>query len=90
MHVIPKYMVELWSELFQNKESILLKGAGHETLKYYGRLRLTLRINNHVITSDFEVADVRRAILSVGVMEEHGWRVVIDRKEKGIVRDQVY
>ena len=25
-------MVELWSELFQNKESILLKGAGRETL----------------------------------------------------------
>ena len=90
VHVIPKHKVELWNDELQNGESILLNGAGHERLKYYGRLRITLRIAKHEITSDFEVADVRRAIFSVGVMEEHGWRTTIDKNEKAIVRDQVH
>ena len=80
VHVIPRWMVELWSDLLQRGEDIILKGAGHEKLKYYGRLKITLLIGKHVITSIFEVADVRRAILNVGVMEEHGWRVVIDQE----------
>ena len=74
-------MVELWSSELQRGENVLLKGAGQERLKYYGRLKITLLIGKHVITSIFEVADVRRAILSVGVMEEHGWHVVIDQEE---------
>ena len=34
------------------------------------------------MTSDFEVAEIRRPIFSVGVLEEHCWRVTLDREEE--------
>ena len=42
VHVIPKCLVELWSSELQRGENVLLKGAGQERLKYYGRLKITL------------------------------------------------
>jgi RNase P/RNase MRP subunit p29 len=90
LHVIPRRLVQDWIERIQNGKNLLLKGAGQEQLKHYGRLRIVLKFGVHTVTSDFEVADVRRAIYSAAVMEEHGWRIVIDAKEKAIVCDQIH
>ncbi len=89
VHVIPYYLVKAWTKEFQSDVDLRLRGAGREELKHYGRLRITLKFGQVVVTNDFEVAEVRRAIFSVGIMEEHGWRVILDKNEKVIVRAQM-
>ena len=54
VHVIPYYLVKAWTEQFQNDVDLRLRGAGLEELKYYGRLRITLKFGQVVVTSDFE------------------------------------
>ena len=84
---MPYKLVKHLVEEMKSDTMMLLRGAGREELKYYGRLRVTMKIGQAIVTSDFEVAEVRRPIFSVGVMEEHGWRTT--KTQKVIERDQV-
>ena len=75
IHVVPRSLVEKWIDWAKPTSDVLLKGAGSQQLRSYGKLRLMLEIEMHTITSVFEIADVRRTIFSVGVMEDHGWKI---------------
>ncbi len=89
VHLNSYYLVKAWTEAFQSDVDLRLRGAGRGELKHYGRLRITLTFGQIVVTSDFEVAEIRRAIFGAGIMEEHGWRAILDKNEKVIVRDQM-
>ena len=89
VHAIPFKLVKQYIEEMKSETSLLLRGAGQERLQYHGRLRISLKVGQTIVTSDFEVAEVRRPIFSVGVLEEHGWRVILDSTSKTIERGQV-
>ena len=65
VHAMPYKLVKHFVEEMKSDTMMLLRGAGREELKYYGRLRVTLKIGKEIVTSDFEVAEVRRPIFSV-------------------------
>ena len=78
--------MEKWIDLAKPTSDVLLKGAGSQQLRSYGKLRLMLKIEMHTITSVFEIADVRRTIFSVGVMEDHGWKIAFGSGRGAIER----
>ena len=53
----------------------MIGGAGSGRLQHYGRLGVDVEFHDMTFTVIFEIADVRRGILSAAKMEDSGFAV---------------
>ena len=59
---------------------LMMKGAGGERLEHYGQVRVDLEIGRETFKIVFEVAKVRRGLLSVASMVDAGYDVQFGRR----------
>ena len=57
---------------------MVLRGAGGQSLRHYGRVLVVLKVQESFVSLYFEVVDASRALLSVSAVLDKGWRVDFD------------
>ena len=65
---------------------MIVRSAGGLVLRHYGRKVVTLSVEPMQVVITFEVADVRRPLLSVKKMTKHGHNVIFTDEEACLVR----
>ena len=87
VHVIPFKWVNKLMKWVRGPEMIM-RGAGGEFLKHYGRVEVLLEVDGRLVRVHLEVADARRALLSVSAMVDAGWQVNFDNQHPMIMNGE--
>ena len=74
VHIIPFRWVRKTMKWVRGPDMVM-RGAGGEQLRHYGRVEVLLEIKNKLVKLYLEVVDARRALLSVSAMLDAGWQV---------------
>ena len=74
VHIIPFKWVTKFMKWIKGP-TLIMRGAGGEQLKHYGRVEVLLQVGTRLFRLYLEVVDVRRALLSVSAMSDNGWEV---------------
>jgi hypothetical protein len=67
--------------------SMVLRGAGGQSLRHYGRVLVVLKVQENYVSLYFEVVDASRALLSVSAVLDKGWRVNFDPDRPMIIKE---
>ena len=67
--------------------SLTLRSAGGQSLRHYGRILVTLKLQENFVSLYFEVVDASRALLSVSDILDTGWRVNFDPDRPMITKE---
>ena len=67
--------------------SMVLRGAGGQSLRHYGRILVALEVQENFVSLNFEVVDASRALLSVSAILDKGWRVKFDPDRPMIIKE---
>ena len=64
VHIMPAKWVTKHMRLVTGP-SMVLRGAGGQSLRHYGRVLVVLKVQENLVSLHFEVVDANRALLSV-------------------------
>ena len=69
--------------------SMVLRGAGGQSLRHYGRVLVVLKVQENLVSLYFEVVDASRALLSVSAVLDKAWRVDFDPDQPMIAKENM-
>ena len=58
---------------------LCLRGANGQHLEYYGRAVMRIKVGVETVEIDFHVVDVMRVIVSVALLSDEGYQMLVDR-----------
>ena len=86
-HVVRVAVAELFLGALKPSRAIELRGAGGHQLDLCGSVEILVIMNGRKFLLRAEIADVKRNLLSVSRLEDHGYAVLFNQKQSQILRE---